>query len=469
MGTIITNGTIVNASEIFKADIQIDEGVITALAAEIKPQSDDKVVDTTGQLVFPGAIDPHVHFGVPGYADDFRSGTRAAAVGGITTILNYVEPPTKGMSLLQNLLKWKEMAKESYIDYGLQPIINAEYSERALIELPDLVQEGVCTIKLFMSARGIGLLLSDVEIYKILTKARENHVLATVHCENGDVIDQIVKEILAEGNTSPIYHGYSRPTALEAEATNRVLAIAKVAGAPIRVAHVSCSEAMAEIERAQNNGQKAFGETTPHYLTKDITCLDLPDFEGSKYVCSPPLREKWQQDVLWRGIATGILTTIGSDHAPVPFDGGKTLGRQNFSKIPNGGPGVEELFSIIYHYGVYEKRITLQKFVEVTSTATAKQMGIYPQKGNIGIGSDGDLVIVDPKQRRTISKASQFHKCDYNAYEGTEVQGVITHVLSRGEEIVKNRKIMCSDGRGKYLRRESGLWREEAARASSAG
>lgn len=455
MSTIIKGGTIVTASDIFKADVKIDAEIITGVAAEIEPGSEDKVIEAAGQLLFPGGIDPHVHFGVPGYADDFASGTKAAAAGGITTVVNYVEPPTDGKSLLANLHEWQEMAKDAYIDYGLQPIINAEYSGKALEELPALAQEGATTIKLFMSARGIGLLLSDVEIYKILKKANEYGVLATVHCENGDVIDQIVKETVAKGNKSPVYHGYARPTILEAEATHRVLAIAQAAGSPIRIAHVSCAEALAEIQTAQNKGAKVFAETTPHYLTKDISWLDLPDFEGAKYICSPPLREKWQQDVLWEGLRTGMLTTIGSDHAPVPFEGGKTLGRDDFSKIPNGGPGVEELFSILYHYGVHEKRISLQKFVEITSMSAAKQMGLYPQKGSIRIGSDADIVIVDPKQSRTISRASQYHKCDYNAYEGTHVHGVITHVLSRGDEIVKNGEIIARPGRGKYLVRKA--------------
>lgn len=455
MSIFIKNGTIVTAFNIVKADIQINKEVITAIAPELNPQADDEVIDATGKLIFPGGIDPHVHFGVPGYADDFASGTRAAAVGGITTVVNYVEPPIEEKSLLENLRIWRDMAKDSIIDYGLQPIINSKYSESVLQELPALVDEGATTIKLFMSARGIGLLLSDVEIYRILKKAKEHDVLATVHCENGDVIDEIVKETIAKGNTAPIYHGYSRPTVLEAEATHRVLAIAKAANAPIRIAHVSCADAMAEIEKAQKNGVMAFAETTPHYLTKDISCLDLPNFEGAKYICSPPMREKWNQDVLWNGLVAGTLTTIGSDHAPVPFEGGKTLGRDNFAKIPNGGPGVEELFSIIYHYGVHLKKITLQKFVEITSTATAKQMGLFPKKGNIDLGSDADLVILDPNQSRTITLESQFHKCDYNAYDGTIVQGVITHVLSRGEVIVKNREVTCKQGRGKYLVRKA--------------
>lgn len=455
MSIIIKNGTIVTASDIYQADILIEGEVISKISTEIIPESDDQVIDASGQYVFPGGIDSHVHFGVPGYADDFASGSRAAAVGGITSIVNYVEPPTEGKSLIENFHEWQEMASHSIIDYGLHPIINAEYSENVLEDLPALVKEGVSSIKLFMSARGAGLLVSDLQIYKILKKAKEYNVLATVHCENGDIIDEIVKEEISKGNTAPIYHGYSRPTILEAEATNRVLAIAQAAGAPIRIAHVSCLEAMNEIEQAQKRGVIAFGETTPHYLTNDISTLALPFEESSKYICSPPLREKWHQDVLWRGINSGVLSTMGSDHAPVPYEGGKTKGRDNFSKIPNGGPGVEELFSIMYHYGVHEKRISLQKFVEVTSTATAKQMGLYPKKGNINVGSDADIVLLDPNKSRTISKKTQTHLCDYNAYEGTEVQGVITCVLSRGEEIVKDGVIAGKLGRGQYMYRHS--------------
>lgn len=455
MSTIIKNGTIVTAADVYQADIEIDGGIISKISKEITPKAEDKVIDASGQYVFPGGIDSHVHFGHPDYADDFVSGTQAAAAGGITSVVSYVEPPLKGKSLLENFLEWKKMAEQSVIDYGLHPIINAEYSEKILEELPALVEEGVTSIKLFMSARGIGLLLSDLEIYKILKKAREYNVLATVHCENGDVIDEIVKENIAQGNTSPLYHGYSRPTYLEAEATNRVLAIAQAAGAPVRIAHVSCAEAMNEIEQAQKRGVIAFGETTPHYLTKDISTLALPFEESSKYICSPPLREKWHQDALWRGINTGVLTTMGSDHAPVPYADGKTKGRDNFSKIPNGGPGVEELFSIMYHFGVHEKRISLQKFVELTSTNTAKQMGLYPKKGNINVGGDADIVLLDPNKSRTISRNTQIHCCDYNAYEGTKVQGVITCVLSRGEEVVKDGMVNGKLGRGQYIYRHS--------------
>ncbi|RGY97695.1 dihydropyrimidinase [Clostridium sp. AM58-1XD] len=456
MSLIIKNGMIVTASDVFKADMKISGGLIEEISCSMVQGENDEIIDAEGQYVLAGGIDPHVHFGVPGYADDFRDGTRAAAAGGITTILNFVEPPLPGRTLMENFSMWKDMAKDSYIDYGLQPIINEEHSEEALSLMPELLKEGVSTVKLFMSARGIGLMVSDANLYRILSELSKNHMLATVHCENGDIIDQIVKETVEKGNTSTLYHGLSRPEAMEAEATNRILSIAQVTGANIRVAHVSCKQAMDVIEAAQERGVHAYGETCAHYLTKDITDLDKDFAYSSRFICSPPLREKWNQDALWKGIKKGILSTMGSDHAPVPYKDGKTKGMDNFSKIPNGGPGVEDMFSIMYHYGVHEGRITLPEFTRILSFNTAKLMGIYPQKGVLQVGADADIVILDPNQTRTITVDKQYQKCDYNAYEGTTVYGVITHVLSRGEEIVRDGIFQAEEqiGRGHYLYRK---------------
>lgn len=455
MSLVIKNGTIVTSKDVYRGDIRIDNEVIAEIKDSIEPVDGEKVIDANGQYIFPGGLDSHVHFGVPGYADDFESGTKAAAVGGITTIVNFMEPPLKGKNLMENFEMWKDMAKNSYIDYGLHPIINGEYIEEAINTLSTFAENGVTSIKLFMSARAIGLFVSDAQLYEILKKVAENNMIATVHCENGDVIDAIVKDTLAKGNTSTVHHAYSRPTSLESEATRRILAIAEVTGANIRIAHVSCEEAMLEVERAQKRGVKAVAETCAHYLTKDITDLDKEFEYSSKFICSPPLREKWNQDALWKGLNDNILSTMGSDHAPVPYKGGKTLGRDNFSKIPNGGPGVEDMFSIVYHYGVHEKRISLQKFVEIISTNTAKQMGLGDKKGDIRVGYDADIVILDPNKSRTISVETQYQKCDYNAYEGTTVQGVITHVLSRGEEIVTKGVFNAEVGRGRYLNRKT--------------
>lgn len=457
MRLIIKNGTLVTASDTFVADLAADNGIITEIAKSIEPGVGDQVIDAAGQYVLPGGIDPHTHFAHPDYTDNFEDGTKAAAAGGVTTVVNFCEPPTAGMSLLSNFKMWKEKAAGAYIDFGIQPIVTEPFLQEFLEEAPKFAEEGVTTIKLFMSARGIGLFVSDSGLYQIMKKAGEHDMLATVHCENGDVIDNIIRETIAAGNTKPLYHGLSRPTYLEAEATDRILAIAEAAGATVRIAHISCKEAMDALARAQERGVKAFGETCTHYLTKDITDLDKDFSYSARFICSPPLREKWNQDALWKGINDGVITSMGSDHAPVAYEKGrinKLLGKDNFSKIPNGGPGTEEFYSVLYHYGVHEGRISLQKFVQITSQNTAKQMGIYPRKGCIAVGSDADLVILDPNRERTLSVETQVHKCDYNAYEGVSVHCVLTHVLSRGEVVAKEGRPCAEAGRGFYLHRD---------------
>ena len=456
MKMIIKNGTIVTASEMYEADIEADDGIITKIEKNMETSTADQVIDATGQYIFPGGIDPHVHFEHPDYTDNFEDGSRAAAAGGITTVLSYIEPPLEGMSLLDNLKMWKEKASHSYIDYCLQPIITEEHLDDFLENVDEIKKEGVESVKLFMSARGIGLLVSDAGLYRILKKVGEKHMLATVHCENGDVIDQIVKETVAQGHTSTVYHGYSRPTYLEAEATNRILAIAEAAGASIRIAHISCKEAADVLAKYQEKGLPVYGETCAHYLHKDITDLDKEFSYSAKYICSPPLREKWNQNALWKALKAGTITTMGSDHAPVAYEGmpvSKINGRDSFNKIPNGGPGVEDMFSVMYHSAVAEKRMSPSEFVAIISTNTAKQMGLYPKKGTIVVGADADIVVLDPKKSRTITVKEQYGKADYNAYEGMKVQGVITHVISRGEEIVCNGVFQAKENRGKYISR----------------
>ncbi|MEW9673644.1 dihydropyrimidinase [Ammoniphilus sp. 3BR4] len=325
--------------------------------------------------------------------------------------------------------------------------------EGTLDELPVLAEkEGVTSIKLFMAYKG-ELMVNDLEMYKIMKRAGEVGILTNVHAENGDIIDDLIAQALAKGQTQPIYHSYTRPPTLEAEATERAVAIAEVAGAPVYIVHVSCAEALSRVEQAKKRGVQAYAETCPQYLVLDESYLGLPDFEGGKYVCSPPLREKWNQDALWQGIGSGLISTVGSDHCPFRFEGQKTLGKENFAKIPNGVPGLEDIFSIMYHYGVAEGRISLQKFVEVMCTGPAKLFGLYPKKGTVAIGTDADLVIMDPRRSRIISQKTQYQNLDYNLYEGREVQGVITHVFSRGALISKEGRFVGKLGQGRYLHR----------------
>lgn len=455
MRTIIQNGTVVTSGGVFKADVEIQGETITSISQKIVPEPGDRIIDASNQYVFPGGIDVHTHLAWPfqstGTADDFVSGTKAAAVGGITSIINFTNPK-RGASLIDTQEEWIEKGKPSAIDYGLHPIIN-EYSDRVLEELPVLAEKyGVNSIKLFMAYKG-EMMVNDLEMYKIMKKAGELGIITNVHAENGDVIDELVKEALAEGKTDPIYHGLTRPPMMEAEPTGRALAIAEAANAPVYIVHVSCAEALKQVDEAKKRGVKAYAETCPHYLVLDISYLDLPNFEGGKYVCSPPLREKWHQDVLWNGIANGLISVIGSDHCPFRFEGQKTLGKEDFSKIPNGMPGLEDMFSLLYHFGVHEGRISLQKFTEVMSTGPAELFGLS-KKGSISIGKDADIVILDPNRSRVITAENQYQNLDYNAYEGTEVQGVITTVLSRGEVLVEDSQFIGELGRGKYLLRE---------------
>ncbi|KKK39974.1 phenylhydantoinase [Mesobacillus campisalis] len=454
MKTIIKNGIVVTSGSIFKADILIEGESITSISSHITQESADKIINAEGQYVFPGGIDVHTHLEWPlmdtETADDFVSGTKAAAVGGITSIINFTKPEI-GASLIPTQEEWIEKGKKSVIDYGLHAIIN-HYSDRVLEELPILAETyGVGSIKLFMAYKG-EMMVNDLEMYKIMKKAGELGIITNVHAENGDIIDEMIAQALAEGKTDPIYHGYTRPTIMEAEATGRALAIAEAANAPIYIVHVSCAEALEKVVEAKKRGVQAFAETCPQYLVLDISYLDQPNFEGGKYVCSPPLREKWNQDALWNGLQTGIISVAGSDHCPFRYEGQKTMGKDDFSKIPNGLPGLEDIFSILYHFGVHKGRISLNKFVEIISTNPAKLFGLT-KKGDISIGKDADIVVFDPNRSRVITAECQYQNVDYNAYEGMKVQGVITNVLSRGEVIVKDGQFIGDLARGKYLHR----------------
>lgn len=451
MRTIIQNGTIVTAADSFKADILIEGEVITTIADNIIPSAGDRVIDASDQYVFPGAIDVHTHLAFPGTVDGFESGTKAAAVGGITSIINFTDPK-KGQSILENVREWKKKAKPAYIDYSFHCIIN-ECNEKVLEEIPLLAQvEGIQSIKLFMAYKG-HLMVNDLEMYKLMKKAGEAGIIINAHAENGDVIDELVAEAIMKGNNDPIYHAYTRPTSLEAEATNRALRIAEAANASIYIVHVSCEDALFQVELAKKRGVEAYAETCPHYLVLDSSYLEMSFEESAPYICSPPLREESNQEALWKGISSGLISTVASDHSSIPFKGGKELGVNNFSEIMNGCPGIEDLFSIVYHFGVHQGRISLQKFVEITSSGPAKIFGLHPKKGTIAVGSDADLVILDPSRSRVISKDTQKQGTDYNLYEGIEVQGVISHVLSRGEEIVREGSLTSESGRGRFLAR----------------
>lgn len=454
MRTVIRNGRIVTAVDDYHADILIEDGVISMIARSIEVEA-DRVIDARGRLVLPGGIDPHTHmelpFGGTSASDDFDTGTVAAAHGGTTTIIDFAVQ-SKGQSLNQALDNWFAKAEgKTSVDYGFH-LICTDLPDERLPEIKSMIDQGVSSFKLFMAYPGV-FLVDDATIYKAMITAGESGGLICMHAENGVVIDAIVKRALAEGKTAPKYHALTRPTKAEAEGVHRAIALADMAHAPVYIVHLSCSDALDEVTRARDNGIPAFAETCPQYLFLDYSVYEQPGFEGAKWVMTPPIREKWNQEKLWRGLQYGDLQVISTDHCPFCFKEQKELGKDDFSKIPNGGPGVEHRMSLVFNGGVAQGRISLNRFVELTSTAAAKIFGLFPRKGTIAVGSDADLVIFDPDEEMTISAKTHHMRVDYSAYEGMKVKGVTKTVLSRGEVVIDEGQYVGRKGHGEFLKR----------------
>jgi dihydropyrimidinase len=457
MKTLIKNGHIVTAVDSYIADILIDGETVAMIGKDLSSVvgSVDKTIDATGKLVIPGGVDPHTHmdlpFGGTSSSDDFETGTRAAAFGGTTTIIDFAVQ-YKGQALNEALDAWFAKAEgKATTDYGFHLIVTDLPDER-LPELKAMIDQGVTSFKLFMAYPGV-FLVDDGVIFKAMTAAGENGGLICMHAENGVVIDVLVKRALAEGKTAPKYHALTRPTKAEAEGVHRAIAIAEMANSPVYIVHLSCYDALREVQAARDLGLPAFAETCPQYLLLDYGLYEKPDFEGAKYVMTPPLRDKENQELLWRGLRGDDLQVISTDHCPFCFKEQKELGRGDFSKIPNGGPGVENRMSLIYHHGVTQGRISLNRFVELTSTAAAKIFGLFPKKGTIAVGSDADIVIFDPNREQTISAATHHMRVDYSAYEGWRVRGATETVLSRGRVIVENNEFKGKAGAGRFIKR----------------
>ena len=457
MSILIKNGRVITAVDDFRGDVFIEKETVSLIGKSLEMEADE-VIDASGKYLFPGGLDPHTHldmpFGGTVSADDFETGTLAAAHGGTTTLIDFAIQ-TKGHSTLEALDTWHAKAEgKTAIDYGFHMIVT-DLDDKRIHEMKMLADDGVTSYKLFMAYPGV-LYVDDGTIYRAMRAAGENGTVVCMHAENGIVIDEIVKIALAEGKTEPKYHALTRPTRMEAEGVHRAIAIAEVAHVPVYIVHLSSSDALEQVMLARNRGVHAFAETCPQYLFLDHSYYEQEGFEGAKYVMTPALREKWNQDELWKGIKFGNLQSISTDHCPFCFKDQKILGINDFSKIPNGGPGVENRMSLVFNGGVNSGRISLNKFVELTSTAAAKTFGLFPKKGTIAVDSDADIVIFDPQRKETISvnNACTHHmNVDYNAYEGFEVTGFTETVLSRGKVIIKDCEYVGKKGDGQFLKR----------------
>ncbi len=462
--TLITGGTIVTAADNYTADVLVDGEKIAMIGKDLKVAGARKI-SATGKYVIPGGIDVHTHmelpFGGTSSSDDFETGTRAAAFGGTTTIVDFAvqgmgEPLEKARDA------WMKKARgKAVIDYGFHLIVR-DVSDKVLREMDTMVKEGISSFKLFMAYPGV-FMVDDASIFKALTRTAENGGLICMHAENGGVIDVLVKRALAKKNTAPKWHALTRPPEAEAEATNRAFRLAEMAGGvPLYIVHLSSAHALEQVRLFRDRGLPAYAETCPQYLFLSVDNYDEPGFEGAKYVMSPPLREKWHQDELWKGLARNDLQAISTDHCPFCMKEGfqgqpkqKELGIGDFSKIPNGAPGVETRMYLTYDGGVVQGRITLNRWVEVTSTTPAKIMGMFPKKGTIAVGSDADIVIWDPRATHTISAKTHHMRVDYNPYEGRKVKGKPVVVMSRGEVIVEKDTFLGRKGRGRFIKRGS--------------
>jgi len=452
---LIKGGTVVAATGAFASDVLVDGETIAAVAAPGSIAQADSVIDATGKYVLPGGIDVHTHmempFGGTSSADTFETGTTAAAFGGTTTIVDFAVQ-AKGTSLLATLDKWHEKADGNCaIDYGFHMIVS-DVNDTTLKEMDACIAGGVTSFKMFMAYPGV-FYATDGEILLAMQQAARNGSTIMMHAENGIAIDQLVAQALGRGETDPVYHGLTRPPELEGEATQRAIQLARVTGAPLYIVHLSATQALDAVTAARDAGQNVFAETCPQYLFLTLDDLARPDFEGAKYVCSPPLRPAEHGAALWRGLRTNDLSVVSTDHCPFCFKGQKELGIGDFAKIPNGMPGVEHRMDLL-HQGVLTGKITLPRWVEIASTTPARMFGLYPRKGVIAAGSDADIVIYDPSAVQVLSASTHHMAVDYSAYEGWQITGRVQATLSRGRVVVSDGALHGPSGHGKFLPRD---------------
>ena len=467
MSTLIKNGTLVTASETFDADILIRGEKIVLIGKDLQ-HPNAEVIDATGKLIMPGGIDPHVHLDLPMFgtvsSDDHYTGHKAAAFGGTTTVMDFVVLEQEGFGHSVDL--WFEKSSKAAIDYSFHMNLT-RFDEQLAKEIPALREMGITTLKVFTAYNG-RLRLDDGSIFKALRIAKENGMLMMAHCENGDVIETLIPEALAAGHTSPEYHALTRPAWGGVEATLRMAAMAEQADSPVYIVHMNVAGEVDMLKYARERGVKVMGETCPQYLFFTIDDLRRPD--GAKWICSPPMRTALDNARLWEGLSEGILQTIGTDHCPFFFDGtqpilyegreiaipGKELGKDNFTKIPNGLPGIEDRLPVLWTSGVRTGKMTPNQFVAYNSTNPARIFGLYPRKGALQAGSDADIVIWDPEKKVTYGVAQAHQRTDYNLYEGWELTGMPEKVFLRGKLIVDGDKWLGKSGDGQFLKREEG-------------
>jgi dihydropyrimidinase len=467
MATLIKNGTLITATETFDADILIEGEKISLIGKELHHPSAN-IIDAAGKLIMPGGIDPHVHLDLPMFgtvsSDDHYTGHKAAAFGGTTTVMDFVVLEKEGFQSSVDI--WMKMAEKAAIDYSFHMNLT-RFDERIAAEIPLLREMGITTLKVFTAYNG-RLRLDDGGIFRALRIARENGMLMMAHCENGDVIETLIPEALAAGHTSPEYHALTRPAWGAVEATLRLAAMAEQADSPVYIVHMNVGSEVDMLKYTRERGVKVMGETCPQYLF--FTIDDLRRADGAKWICSPPMRTKSDNERLWEGLSHGILQTVGTDHCPFFFDGtqpivyegrkvaipGKELGKDDFTKIPNGLPGIEDRMPVLWTTGVRSGRITANQFVAYNSTNPARIFGLYPRKGALLTGSDADIVIWDPEKKVTYGVAQAHQRTDYNLYEGWELTGMPEKVFLRGKMIVDGEAWLGKSGDGQFLERGQG-------------
>lgn len=451
---LIKNGTVVTGTDTFVADVFISDEKVQAIGQNLT-QTASRTIDAKGLYLFPGGIDAHTHLDLPfmgtSSSDDFETGTLAALHGGTTSIIDFAFQ-SHGKSLREGLNAWHERAKgKAVADYGFHMAVT-DFNENSKKEIKELIEkEGVTSFKTFMAYKG-ALMIDDRQMIGLMNEVKKWGGLVTVHAENGDLADSLIQENKAKGNLTPGYHALSRPEIVESEATGRAIDIAYSGNHPVYIVHMTCEGALNRVREATKRNQTVLVETCTQYLLLDDSLYFQEGFEGAKYVMSPPLRKKKDQEALWNGIEQGLVHTVATDHCPFCMDQ-KKMGEKDFSKIPNGAPGIENRMELLFSEGVLKNRMTLNKYVDVTATAPAKIFGLYPKKGTIAVGSDADIVLFDPKETHTLSAKTQHMRCDYSAYEGWKVTGKVKTVLLRGTVAIENGKALVGKGFGKYMPR----------------